>query len=152
MQESSAAHAVTVGHDGIVLRPLASHADYDEAVTLQDEIWGAGFSDRVPASILRVGQKVGGVSAAAFDPNGRMLGFVFGLTGVRGGRLVHWSDMLAVREDARGKQLGERLKQYQREVVRDLGEIALAEEEPTSVCKRCTGRSIRSSHGTRTST
>ena len=121
MQESSAAHAVTVGHDGIVLRPLASHADYDEAVTLQDEIWGAGFSDRVPASILRVGQKVGGVSAAAFDPNGRMLGFVFGLTGVRDGRLVHWSDMLAVREDARGKQLGERLKQYQREVVRDLG-------------------------------
>jgi chorismate synthase len=121
VQESSAAHAVTVGHDGIVLRPLASNADYDEAVTLQDEIWGAGFSDRVPASILRVGQKVGGVSAAAFDANGRMLGFVFGLTGVRGGRLVHWSDMLAVREDARGKQLGERLKHYQREVVRDLG-------------------------------
>jgi len=107
--------------DGIVLRPLATNAEYDEAVALQDEIWGAGFSDRVPASILRVGQKVGGVTAAAFDANGRMLGFVFGLTGVRNGQLAHWSDMLAVREDSRGKRLGERLKLYQRDIVRALG-------------------------------
>ena len=107
--------------DGIVLRPLATNAEYDEAVALQDEIWGAGFSDRVPASILRVSQKVGGVTAAAFDASGRMLGFVFGLTGVRDGQLVHWSDMLAVREDARGKRLGERLKHYQRDIVRALG-------------------------------
>jgi chorismate synthase len=121
VQESSPAHSVVVGDDGVVIRPLASNADYDEAVVLEDEIWGAGFSDRVPASILRVGQKVGGVSAAAFDTAGRMLGFVFGLTGLRDGRLAHWSDMLAVREDARGRHLGERLKFYQRDVVRDLG-------------------------------
>jgi len=111
----------TDGSDGILLRPLASIADYDEAVALQDEIWGAGFSDRVPASILRVGQKVGGVSAGAFDAHGRMLGFVFGLTGIRDGRLVHWSDMLAVREHARGMRLGERLKYYQRDIVRAMG-------------------------------
>lgn len=112
---------MTAGADGIVIRPLATIADFDEAVALQDDIWGAGFSDRVPAAILRVGQKIGGVSAAAFDADGRMLGFVFGLTGVRDGRLVHWSDMLAVREHARGLRLGERLKLYQRDVVRDLG-------------------------------
>lgn len=121
MQESSREPAPHVGDDGILLRPLRTNAEYDEAVALQDEIWGAGFTDRVPASILRVGQKVGGVSAAAFDDSGRMLGFVFGLTGVRDGQLVHWSDMLAVREEARGKHLGERLKHYQREVVRALG-------------------------------
>ena len=107
--------------DGLVLRPLVSTADYDEAVALQDDIWGAGFSDRVPASILRVAQKVGGVSAGAFDAGGRMMGFVFGLTGVRDGTLVHWSDMLAVREEARGMKLGERLKHYQRDIVRAMG-------------------------------
>ena len=107
--------------DGLVLRPLVSTADYDEAVALQDDIWGAGFSDRVPASILRVAQKVGGVTAGAFDARGRMLGFVFGLTGVRDGTLVHWSDMLAVREEARGMRLGERLKHYQRDIVRAMG-------------------------------
>lgn len=104
-----------------MLRPLETVAEYDEAVALQDEIWGAGFSDRVPAAILRVVQKIGGVSAAAFDADGRMLGFVFGLTGVRDGQLVHWSDMLAVREEARGKRLGERLKFYQRDLVRAIG-------------------------------
>ena len=121
MQETSLDPRPSVGADGIVLRPLASIAEYDEAVALQDEIWGAGFSDRVPAAILRVAQKVGGVAAAAFDADGRMLGFVFGLTGIRNGQLVHWSDMLAVREEARGKRLGERLKHYQRDLVRTIG-------------------------------
>src|SRR6185436_5117443 len=100
---------------------LATTAEYDEAVALQDEIWGAGFSDRVPAAILRVAQKVGGVVAGAFDETDRMLGFVFGLTGVRDRQLVHWSDMLAVREEARGKRLGERLKHYQRDLVKAIG-------------------------------
>jgi predicted GNAT superfamily acetyltransferase len=121
VQESSDPSAPVVGSDGITIRHLASLEDYTEAVALEDETWGAGFSDRVPAAILRVGQKVGGVTAGAFDPDGRMLGFVFGLTGVRDGELVHWSDMLAVRLGARGHHLGERLKHYQREAVRALG-------------------------------
>ena len=123
MHESSLAPAPRPRYeaDGIVIRTLTTNDEYDEAVALQDEIWGAGFTDRVPASILRVGQKVGGITAAAFDAQGRMLGFVFGLTGLRDGRPVHWSDMLAVREDARGKQLGEKLKNYQRDLVREVG-------------------------------
>ena len=121
VQEPSRKSPNSVDPAGIDIRALASNEDYDEAVALQDEIWGSGFSDRVPASILRVGQKVGGVSAAAFDAGGRMLGFVFGLTGVRDGRLAHWSDMLAVREEARGHRLGERLKHYQRDVLRAIG-------------------------------
>jgi predicted GNAT superfamily acetyltransferase len=108
-------------NDGIVIRMLSSVEDYEQAVNLQDETWGAGFSDRVPAAILRVGQKVGGVSAGAFDAHGTLVGFVFGLTGVRDGKLVHWSDMLAVRESARGHRLGERLKIFQRDVVRAIG-------------------------------
>jgi predicted GNAT superfamily acetyltransferase len=121
VQESQTEQTAPVTADGITIRPIRTLAEYDDAVALQDETWGAGFTDRVPASILRVGQKVGGVSAGAFDANGRMLGFVFGLTGVRAGRLAHWSDMLAVRVEARGHHLGERLKQYQRDVVRALG-------------------------------
>jgi predicted GNAT superfamily acetyltransferase len=116
---------VVIGADGVTLRRLETIEDYEDAVALQDEIWGAGFSDRVPGAILRVAQKVGGVSAGAFNEDGRMLGFVFGLTGVRDGRLVHWSDMLAVREEARGRHLGDRLKQYQRNLVRALGVEAM---------------------------
>ncbi|MFI5246272.1 MAG: hypothetical protein ACHQQR_13645, partial [Gemmatimonadales bacterium] len=91
------------------------------AVRLQEETWGAGFTERVPAAILLVGQKLGGVSAGAFASDGTLLGFVFGLTGTKAGRLVHWSDMLAVRPDARGRHVGQALKHYQRERCIALG-------------------------------
>ena len=107
--------------DGVTIRDCASLEEYLECVAIQEETWGRAFSERVPAAILRVSQRVGGITAAAFDANGQMLGFVFGLTGVDKGDLVHWSDMLAVRPEARGKHLGERLKQYQRRKVCALG-------------------------------
>jgi predicted GNAT superfamily acetyltransferase len=107
--------------DSIVIRDCATLEEYLECVTIQEETWGRAFSERVPAAILRVTQRVGGITAGAFDARGNMLGFVFGITGVRDGALVHWSDMLAVRPEARGRHIGERLKQYQREKVCALG-------------------------------
>jgi predicted GNAT superfamily acetyltransferase len=68
-----------------------------------------------------VSQKIGGVTAGAFDERGEMIGFVFGLTGVKEGHLVHWSDMLAVRKDARGFGLGQALKLYQRDLLVPIG-------------------------------
>lgn len=105
----------------IEIRPLATRAELQAAVDLQHDIWGEAFSDAVPVSILKVSQRVGGVSAGAFGPDGALLGFVFGMTGVERGRVVHWSDMLAVRADARNLGLGRRLKEYQRNAVRELG-------------------------------
>jgi predicted GNAT superfamily acetyltransferase len=122
--EVTAAHGdrpTAVVGDAIEIRRLATHDELAEAVAIQDEIWGAGFSDRVPAAILNVSQKIGGVTAGAFDATGRMVGFVYGLTGFRDGRPIHWSDMLAVREEARGRHLGERLKQFQRDELRRIG-------------------------------
>ena len=105
----------------MLIRDLSSLKDYSDCLALQEATWGKGFSERVPVAILRVGQMVGGVAAGAFDEDGRMAGFVFGLTGIRNGELVHWSDMLAVRGDLRGKGIGEQLKQYQREKVAAIG-------------------------------
>jgi predicted GNAT superfamily acetyltransferase len=105
----------------IILRRLSTPEDYKECVNLQEETWGGGFSEHVPASILMVSQKLGGVTAGAFNEHGGMIGFVFGLTGVNEGRLVHWSDMLAVRKDVRGLGLGKILKLYQRDLLIPLG-------------------------------
>jgi predicted GNAT superfamily acetyltransferase len=92
--------------DGTVLRDLQGQAELDDALKLQEETWGEGFKERVPPAILLVAQKIRGIAAGAFSVSGALVGFVFGLTGVRGGRLVHWSDMLAVRPERQGRGLG----------------------------------------------
>ena len=107
--------------DGTVLRALAGHAELEAAVRLQEATWGEGFRERVPPAILLVAQKLGGIAAGAFARGHDLVGFVFGMTGVRGGRLVHWSDMLAVRPEWRGRGVGQALKQYQRDHCRALG-------------------------------
>jgi predicted GNAT superfamily acetyltransferase len=109
------------GSPDIIIRPLASQEDFRRCVDLQYEIWGEGFGECAPPSLLLAVQEVGGIAAGAFDAHGRLLGFVFGISGLRDGRPAHWSDMLAVREEARGSGLGIRLKAYQRERLLELG-------------------------------
>ena len=104
----------------VTIRALESRHDYDACVRLQRETWGQDFRDVVPATILMVSQRVGGVAAGAFDGQ-QLLGFVFGVSGVRDDERAHWSDMLAVRPEARGRGIGRRLKCYQREKLLQYG-------------------------------
>lgn len=101
----------------VAIRRVESEREYDECVAIQRETWGRKFRETVPATILRIAQEVGGVTAAAFDANDAMIGFVFGISGIRNGELAHWSDMLAIRSAARDRGLGKRLKFYQRELL-----------------------------------
>jgi len=105
----------------LVIRPFATSKEYEACTAFQEEVWGVGFNERVPAAILLVANRLGGLSAGAFDREGRLQGFVFGITGVEDGTLVHWSDMLAVRRELRDRGLGTRLKHYQREVLLSRG-------------------------------
>jgi predicted GNAT superfamily acetyltransferase len=112
--------------DGVTLRPLQGQADFAACVDLQLATWGRDFQEAVPPSILKISQRVGGVAAGAFSPDGRLLGFVYGQSGVRpradreAPELVHWSHMLAVSPEARDRGLGTRLKLYQRELLLQL--------------------------------
>ena len=107
--------------DAWSIRPFSSLEDYEACVALQEETWGQGFSERVPTAILKVSQILGGVADGAWSADGRLLGFVFGMTGLRDGEPVHWSDMLAVRPEARSSGLGTALKHHQRARMLDTG-------------------------------
>lgn len=105
------------------IRPLESWDEYRACERLQREIWGEEFREVAPASLLKVGRRLGGVASAAFagDAGEEMAGFVFGLTGLEEGRPIHWSHMLGVREGRRGEGIGRRLKEHQRRVLLDRG-------------------------------
>jgi len=95
------------------IRHLKELSEFRDCVELERATWGEAFSDIVPASMLQVAAKVGGLLAGAYDGE-RILGFVFSLLGYQGGHMVHWSHMLAVDSDARGQGIGRRLKLFQR--------------------------------------
>jgi predicted GNAT superfamily acetyltransferase len=102
------------------IRPFRSLEDCNACVALQREIWG-DESDIVPAALLHVVDYVGGIAAGAFDADGALLGFVFGITGIHDGELAHWSHMLGVRDSVRSLGVGRRLKEHQRRVLAEIG-------------------------------
>lgn len=99
------------------IRHIASYQEHEAVGRLQLETWGEEFVDMVPPAILLVTQKIGGIVAGAFDAQNELVAFVYGLPGYRNGKRVHWSHMLAVREDWRSHGLGRELKQFQRDFV-----------------------------------
>jgi len=110
---------------GFDIRPLTNAADLAACIDLQRTIWGRDFDDVIPASLLTVVPRVGGVAAGAFDAKEQMLGFVFGIPGVLNGTVIHWSDMLGVHPDARNRGVGRGLKDFQRQCARAAGATAL---------------------------
>ena len=105
----------------LTYRELTSHEDHEQCVVLQRATWGDDFRELVPPALLLVALKLGGLLLGAFEPDGRLVGFVFGLTGIDRGEPLHWSHMLAVRADSRSRGVGRRLKELQRARVADLG-------------------------------
>ena len=72
------------------IRHVRTHDEFVQCVELQAATWGADFRELVPATILKITQRLGGVTAGAFAPDGALLGFVFGVTGIEQGSVVHW--------------------------------------------------------------
>lgn len=101
----------------VEVRLVATHEEYGACVQLQRETWGPSFNEVVPATLLKIANRIGGVTAGAFDAERRLVGFVYGMTGIEAGRLVHWSHMLAVRPELRDAGIGARLKRFQRELL-----------------------------------
>src|SRR6476660_610676 len=82
------------------------------------EVWQyADAEDVVPAPVLIVSSKRGGILLGAFDEDGAMAGFVYSMAATKEGRPTQWSHMLGVRAEARNSGLGLRLKLAQREIA-----------------------------------
>ncbi len=119
--ESSAADRTAGAGAEVEIRPIATRDEFVACVNLQGDTWGRGFSEIVPLSMLQITAKMKGVVTGAFGSDGKLYGFVYGVTGLRRGELAHWSHMLAVRPEARDQGIGSRLKLAQKEELRAVG-------------------------------
>jgi predicted GNAT superfamily acetyltransferase len=104
------------------IRTLTTLDDCRKVVALEKQVWGyTDAEDVVPAPVLIVTIKRGGVLLGAFDDEGEMTGFVYSIPGWKQQQATQWSHMLGVVADARSAGLGRRLKLAQREATLAMG-------------------------------
>src|SRR3954451_20900904 len=105
----------------IEIRDLTTLDDCQRVVALEKDVWNyTDGEDVVPAAVLIVSVKRGGILLGAFD-GGEMQGFVYSMPAIKDGHPTQWSHMLGVRAGARGTGLGVRLKLEQRQRALDAG-------------------------------
>jgi predicted GNAT superfamily acetyltransferase len=99
----------------IEVRPLTAHAEFQDAVRLQQQIWGFEEIELLPLRLFVVASKVGGQVFGAYD-GPRMVGFCLAIPGLKaGGKSYLHSHMLGVLPDYRDSGVGRRLKLAQRD-------------------------------------
>jgi predicted GNAT superfamily acetyltransferase len=99
----------------IEVRALTAHADFEEAVRLQQQIWGFEEIELLPLRLFVVATKVGGQAFGAFDGK-RMVGFCLAIPGMKpGGKSYLHSHMLGVLPEYQNAGVGRKLKLAQRE-------------------------------------
>jgi predicted GNAT superfamily acetyltransferase len=109
-------------HVTYTIRKLSTLAECWDVVALEKQVWGyTDYEDVVPAAILLVSVKRGGVLLGAFDSAHRMVGFAYALAALKDGQPTQWSHMLGVLPDARDAGLGAELKREQRRVALEMG-------------------------------
>lgn len=98
----------------IRIQSLTGHSEFEDAVRLQQEIWGFTDIELLPVRLFVVATKVGGQAFGAYDGD-RMIGFCLAIPGLKpsGGYYLH-SHMLGVLPDYRDAGVGRMLKIEQR--------------------------------------
>lgn len=99
----------------IDVRSLTTHAEFEDAMRLQKEIWGFSDVELMPVRLFVIAEKVGGQVFGAFDGK-RMIGFCLALPGIKanGAAYIH-SDMVGVLPAYHNRGVGRMIKLEQRD-------------------------------------
>jgi predicted GNAT superfamily acetyltransferase len=108
--------------DGITFTDLHTLDECRQIVELEKQIWGySDPEDLVPAIILMLSAKRGGILIGASRAGGALEGFAFSLASIVDGKPAQWSHMMGVVPSARTTGLGRELKFAQRERAMRMG-------------------------------
>ena len=98
----------------LTYRACATLDDFHQCVQLQKAVWDFADPDLVPARLFVVVPKIGGQSFGAFEPRGRLVGFLLALPGLHRAQPYIHSHMLGVLPEYRNRRVGRTLKLMQR--------------------------------------
>ncbi|HTY63207.1 MAG TPA: hypothetical protein VMG30_13235 [Acidobacteriota bacterium] len=98
----------------VTIAPFRNMADYKTCEDIQREVWHSQDIDVVPAPMLMASTHSGGITLGAYNSLGDMVGFVFSILGMAGGKPIQHSHMLAVRTAYRNFDVAFKLKMAQR--------------------------------------
>jgi predicted GNAT superfamily acetyltransferase len=97
----------------IQVRSLRETSEFEEAVRLQQQIWGFDEIELLPVRLFVVASKIGGQAMGAYDA-GRMIAFLLAIPGIRGEQPYLHSHMLGVLPEYRDRGVGRLMKLEQR--------------------------------------
>lgn len=98
----------------VTISPFRSFEDYKSCEEIQREAWRSQDIDIVPAPLLVIVERSGGILLGAYNRLGEAIGFVCSIPGMMDGKLIQHSCMLAVRTAYRNFDVGFKLKMAQR--------------------------------------
>jgi predicted GNAT superfamily acetyltransferase len=106
----------------MLIRPVTTLEECRKVAELEKTIWNyTDAGDVIPAAVLFVSLKRGGVLLAAFDEAGTMTGYAYAAPALKEGRPTLWSHSLGVTAGARGRGTGAALKIAQRQQALRMG-------------------------------
>src|SRR5712692_3429217 len=88
---------------------------------LHRDVWGMCDREIIPVHQLLAAVAAGGNVLGAFDHTGALLGFCYGLVGMRACKLFFYSHMAGVRNRFQNHHIGFLLKRAQRQAALDQG-------------------------------
>ncbi|RLE83313.1 MAG: hypothetical protein DRJ41_05075 [Thermoprotei archaeon] len=105
----------------VTIRGVTDPREYWRILDVMKDAWSMkDYTEAVPPHLLRAAEDNGGLLLVAYE-KGNIIGFVFGIPGIDGARIYHYSHMLGVKKEYRGKGIAYKLKLAQRKWALERG-------------------------------
>jgi predicted GNAT superfamily acetyltransferase len=106
----------------MIIRKIKTIVEYKACEEIQKAVWQFADREIVPRNELIAVQRSGGLVAGAFEKKTKkLIGFCFGFPGIWNNEIIHCSRMLAVLPRLQMKNIGFKLKLYQRRFCLQIG-------------------------------
>lgn len=100
---------------GVSIRECTSIEDFQQCIELERGVWKDADIGIMPIRLYMISKACNAPTIGAFEPSGRLVGFVHTMIALMGGHVVYHSHLAAVLEDLRHQDIGFRMKLAQRE-------------------------------------